>query len=120
MPDKLRAVEQLAKLCGFNEPEKMEVELWYKAQQQELIAVIGQLRGRGAQINAKTRRVPDNPRYAAGGLPAPPRQAELYFPASDCFEHLTLDVGIHDRRSEKDGLKMEDLISSSVKAKKLK
>jgi hypothetical protein len=23
---KLRAVEQLAKLCGFNEPEKMEIE----------------------------------------------------------------------------------------------
>jgi hypothetical protein len=26
MFDKLRAVEQLAKLCGFNEPEKMEME----------------------------------------------------------------------------------------------
>ena len=24
MPDKLRAVEQLAKLCGWNEPEKFE------------------------------------------------------------------------------------------------
>jgi hypothetical protein len=29
MPDKLRAVEQLAKLCGFNEPEKMEIEHGY-------------------------------------------------------------------------------------------
>jgi hypothetical protein len=26
MFEKLRAVEQLAKLCGFNEPEKMEME----------------------------------------------------------------------------------------------
>jgi hypothetical protein len=33
MPDKLRAVKQLAKVCGFNEPEKMETEHGYKAQQ---------------------------------------------------------------------------------------
>ena len=50
MPDKLRAVEQLAKLCGFNEPEKMEIEHGYKAQQ-ELIEVIARLRGRGAARN---------------------------------------------------------------------
>ena len=50
MPDKLRAVEQLAKLCGFNEPEKMEIEHWYKAQQ-ELVEVIARLRGRGAAGN---------------------------------------------------------------------
>jgi Terminase small subunit len=43
MPDKRRAVEQLAKLCGFNEPEKMEIEHGYKAQQ-ELIEVIARLR----------------------------------------------------------------------------
>jgi hypothetical protein len=24
MPDKLRAIEQLAKICGWNEPEKFE------------------------------------------------------------------------------------------------
>jgi hypothetical protein len=47
MPDKLRAVEQLAKLCGFNEPEKMVIEHGYKAQQ-ELVEVIARLRGRGA------------------------------------------------------------------------
>ena len=34
MPDKLRGVEQLAKLCGFNEPEKIEIEHGYKAQQE--------------------------------------------------------------------------------------
>jgi hypothetical protein len=50
MPDKLRAVEQLAKLCGFNEPEKMEIEHGYKAQQ-ELVEVIARLRGRGAIRN---------------------------------------------------------------------
>ena len=50
MPDKLRAVEQLAKLCGFNEPEKMEIEHGYKAQQ-ELVEVIARLRGRGAAHN---------------------------------------------------------------------
>ena len=50
MPDKLRAVEQLAKLCGFNEPEKMEIEHGYKAQQ-ELVEVIARLRGRGATRN---------------------------------------------------------------------
>ena len=50
MPDKLRAVE-LAKLCGFNEPEKMEIEHGYKAAQQELVEVIAKLRGRGAAHN---------------------------------------------------------------------
>ena len=50
MPHKLRAVEQLAKLCGFNEPEKMEIEHGYKAQQ-ELVEVIARLRGRGAARN---------------------------------------------------------------------
>jgi hypothetical protein len=50
MPDKLRAVERFAKLCGFNEPEKMELEHGYKAQQ-ELLEVIARLRGRGAARN---------------------------------------------------------------------
>ena len=44
------AIEQLAKLCGFNEPEKMEIEHGYKAQQ-ELVEVIARLRGRGAVRN---------------------------------------------------------------------
>jgi hypothetical protein len=43
MPYKLRAVEQFAKLCGFNEPKKMEIEHGYKAQQ-ELVEVIARLR----------------------------------------------------------------------------
>ena len=50
MPYKLRAVEQFAKLCGFNEPEKREIEHGYKAQQ-ELVEVIARLRGRGAARN---------------------------------------------------------------------
>ena len=50
MPDKLRAVEQLAKLCGFNEPEKHEIEHGYK-ERQELVEVIARLRGRGAVRN---------------------------------------------------------------------
>jgi hypothetical protein len=40
----LRAVEQLAKLCGFNEPEKMEME--HGTRRQELVEVIARLRGR--------------------------------------------------------------------------
>ena len=50
MPDKLRAVEQLAKMCGCNEPEKHEIEHGYKAQQ-ELVEVIARLRGRGTAHN---------------------------------------------------------------------
>ena len=44
MPDKLRVVEQLAKLCGFNEQEKREFEHGFK----ELIEVIARRRRRGA------------------------------------------------------------------------
>ena len=50
MPDKFRAVEQLAKLCGFNEPEKMEIEHGYKAQP-ELVEMVAKLRGRGVAHN---------------------------------------------------------------------
>ncbi len=39
MPDKLRAVERLVKLCGFNEPAKMEIEHGYK-EKQELVEVM--------------------------------------------------------------------------------
>ena len=52
MPDKLRAVEQLAKLCGFNEPEKMEIDHGYKAQQ-ELMEVIARLRGRERHVTIR-------------------------------------------------------------------
>ena len=50
MPDKLRAVEQLAKLCGFNEPEKMEIEHWIQGAAR-VVEVIARLRGRGAVQN---------------------------------------------------------------------
>ena len=44
MPDKLRAVEQLAKLCGWNEPEKHEIERGFK-EQEELVEVIAGMCG---------------------------------------------------------------------------
>jgi hypothetical protein len=40
MPDKLRAVEQLAKLCGWNEPEKLE-----HGADNELMELLKRLRG---------------------------------------------------------------------------
>jgi hypothetical protein len=40
MPDKLRAVEQLAKLCGWNDPEKLE-----HGANQGLVEVLKRLRG---------------------------------------------------------------------------
>jgi hypothetical protein len=49
-PTSVWVVKQLAKLCGFYEPEKMEIEHGYKAQQ-ELVEVIAKLRGRGAARN---------------------------------------------------------------------
>ena len=42
MPDKLRAVEQLAKLCGWNEPEKFE-----HGASNELTELLKRLRGGG-------------------------------------------------------------------------
>jgi hypothetical protein len=45
MPDKLRALEQLAKLCGWNEPEKTEV-----GASAELSAIIARLRGSGGTV----------------------------------------------------------------------
>jgi hypothetical protein len=50
LPNKLGAMQLLAKLCGWNEPEKHEIEHGYKAQQ-ELIEVIARLRGRRAVRN---------------------------------------------------------------------
>ena len=43
-------MQLLAKMCGWNEPEKQEIEHGYKAQQ-ELVEVIARLRGRGAVRN---------------------------------------------------------------------
>jgi hypothetical protein len=50
LPNKLSAMQLLAKMCGWNEPEKHEIEHGYKAQQ-ELVEVIARLRGRGAARN---------------------------------------------------------------------
>ena len=47
LPNKLGAMQLLAKMCGWNEPEKHEFEHGYKAQQ-DLVEVIARLRGRGA------------------------------------------------------------------------
>jgi hypothetical protein len=47
LPNKLGAMQLLAKMCGWQAPEKHEIEHGYKAQQ-ELIEVIARLRGRGA------------------------------------------------------------------------
>jgi hypothetical protein len=50
LPNKLGAMQLLAKMCGWNEPEKHELEHGYKAQQ-DLVEVIARLRGRGAVRN---------------------------------------------------------------------
>lgn len=50
LPNKLGAMQLLAKMCGWNEPEKHQVEHGFKAQQ-ELVEVIARLRGRGAGRN---------------------------------------------------------------------
>ena len=50
LPNKLGAMQLLAKMCGWNEPEKHEFEHGYKAQQ-DLVGVIARLRGRGAAGN---------------------------------------------------------------------
>ena len=50
LPNKLGAMQLLAKMCGWNEPEKHEFEHGYKAQQ-NLVEVIARLRGRGAARN---------------------------------------------------------------------
>ena len=41
-PSKLGAVSQLAKMCGWNEPEKVELGM-----EAELVAIISKIRGRG-------------------------------------------------------------------------
>ena len=50
LPNKLGAMQLLAKMCAWNEPEKHEFEHGFKAQQ-ELVDVIAKLRGRGAARN---------------------------------------------------------------------
>jgi Terminase small subunit len=50
VPNKLSAMQLLAKMCGWNEPEKHEFDHGYKAQQ-NLVEVIARLRGRGAVRN---------------------------------------------------------------------
>ena len=43
-------MQLLARMCGWQAPEKHEIDHGYKAQQ-ELIEVIARLRGRGATRN---------------------------------------------------------------------
>jgi terminase small subunit-like protein len=50
LPNKLGAMQLLAKMCGWNEPEKHEFEHGFK-ERQELVEVIARLRGRGAVRN---------------------------------------------------------------------
>jgi hypothetical protein len=50
LPNKLGALQFLAKMCGWNEPEKHEFEHGFK-EKQELVEVIARLRGRGAARN---------------------------------------------------------------------
>jgi hypothetical protein len=54
-PNKLAAMQLLAKMCGWQTAEKHEIEHGYKAQQ-ELIEVIARLRGRGAIRNNQSAR----------------------------------------------------------------
>ena len=53
LPNKLGAMQLLAKMCGWNEPEKHEFEHGFK-ERQELIEVIARLRGRGAVRNKQS------------------------------------------------------------------
>ena len=50
LPNKLGAMQLLAKMCGWQAPEKHEIEHGYK-ERQELVEVIARLRGRGAARN---------------------------------------------------------------------
>jgi hypothetical protein len=50
LPNKLGAMQLLAKMCNWNEPEKYEFEHGFK-QRQELVEVIARLRGRRAARN---------------------------------------------------------------------
>jgi len=50
VPNKLSAMQLLAKMCGWNEPERHKIEHGYKAQQ-NLVEVIARLRGCGAARN---------------------------------------------------------------------
>jgi phage terminase small subunit len=50
MRDRLRAIELLAKMCGWQAPERHEIDHNFK-EKQELVEVIARLRGRGAARN---------------------------------------------------------------------
>ena len=47
LPNKLGAMQLLAKMCGWQAPERHEIEHGFK-ERQELVEVIARLRGRGA------------------------------------------------------------------------
>jgi hypothetical protein len=50
LPNKLGALQLLAKMCGWQAPERHEIDHNFK-EQQELVEVIARLRGRGAVRN---------------------------------------------------------------------
>jgi hypothetical protein len=50
LPNKLGAMQLLAKMCGWQAPERHEIDYSFK-EQQELVQVIARLRGRGALRN---------------------------------------------------------------------
>ena len=50
LPNKLGAMQLLAKMCGWNEPEKHEFEHGFK-ERQELTEVIAKMRGAGVARN---------------------------------------------------------------------
>ena len=50
LPNKLGAMQLLAKMCGWQAPERHEIDHNFK-EQQELVEVIARLRGRGAARN---------------------------------------------------------------------
>ena len=54
LPNKLGAMQLLAKMCGWNEPEKHEFEHGFK-ERQELVEVIARLRRRGVRRRGAAR-----------------------------------------------------------------
>ena len=53
LPNKLGAMQLLAKMCGWQAPERHEIEHGFK-ERQELVEVIARLRGRGAARNEQS------------------------------------------------------------------
>jgi hypothetical protein len=94
LPNKLGAMQLLAKMCGCNEPEKHEFEHGYKAQQ-DLVEVIARLSGAEQPvcwIKLARSRTFVLPKLGESRLP----QAAL-FPPILPLPNITLD---HSRHSQ--------------------